>query len=340
MKFREAIWQATGQAMEKDPTVVLTGVGIIDPRAVWGTLTGYLEKYGPDRVIEGPLAEDMLNGACIGMATHGLKPVMVHHRIDFMMLTMNQLVNHAAKWYEMFGRQQSVPMVVRAVVGRGWGNGPQHTQSHHALFSHVPGLKTVVPSNPIDAKGLLLAAIEDKDPVIYIEHRWLHEDEADVPQEYYVTPIGKGRIVQPGKDVTVVAVGPMVSEAIKASKTLEQSGISVEIIDPRTIFPLDTEMILSSVAKTGRLVVADPDWGSCGIAGEIIARVSESAFSFLKAAPARVVWPDTAVPSSQAIEKMFYPGAREIELAVIRVCGQSSYGFSTENMVKKFVGPF
>ena len=179
MQFRGGGRDATLQAMERDPAVFLIGVGIIDPRAVWGTLAGALDKFGPDRVVEGPLAENALTGVCVGAATLGMRPIMVHHRIDFVLLTMDQLINHAAKWRPMFGGQQTVPMVVRAVVGRGWGNGPQHTQSHHALFSHVPGIKTVVPSNPRDAKGLLLAAIEDEDPVVYIEHRWLHEDEAE-----------------------------------------------------------------------------------------------------------------------------------------------------------------
>ena len=180
MKFREAVRDATLQAMDRDPRVFLIGVGIIDPRAVWGTLTGALDRFGPERVIEGPLAENALTGICVGAAALGMRPMMIHHRIDFLLLTMDQLINHAAKWGPMFGEQQAVPMVIRAVVGRGWGNGPQHTQSHHALFSHVPGIKTVVPSNARDAKGLLLTAIEDDDPVVFIEHRWLHEDEGDV----------------------------------------------------------------------------------------------------------------------------------------------------------------
>lgn len=339
MKFRDAVRQATFQALERDPAVIITGVGVIDPRGVWGTINGTLEQFGPDRVVEGPLAEDMLTGLCIGAATHGLRPMIIHHRIDFLMLTMNQMVNHAAKWSEMFGRQQKVPMVVRAVVGRGWGNGPQHTQSHHALFSHVPGMKCVVPSNPVDAKGLLHAAIADDDPVIYIEHRWLHEDEAAVPEEYYVTPLGKGHVVRAGSDATIVAVGPMVSEALKAATALEKSGLLVEVIDPRTIHPLDTDLIVQSVAKTGRLVVADADWGPCGVAAEVVARVAEHAFSSLKSAPMRVVWPDVCVPSSQEIEKLFYPGARDIEQAVIHACESTRSG-ATENTVKQFTGPF
>jgi len=340
MRFREAVRDATLQAMERDPDVFLIGVGIIDPRAVWGTLAGALDKFGPDRVIEGPLAESALTGMCVGAATLGMRPILVHHRIDFVLLTMDQLINHAAKWRPMFGGQQTVPMVVRAVVGRGWGNGPQHTQSHHALFSHVPGIKTVVPSNPRDAKGLLLAAVADDDPVIYIEHRWLHEDEAEVPTEYFTTPIGRAVVTRPGRDVTIVASGPMVSEALKATQALETSGILAEVIDLRTLRPLDTETVIQSVTRTGRLVVAEPDWAPCGIAGEIIARVAEEALDVLRARPVRVTWPDSAVPSSQAIEPMFYPGAREIQAAAVTACEGRSADRLVVSTVKDFQGPF
>jgi pyruvate dehydrogenase E1 component beta subunit len=340
MKFREAVRDATLLALETDPRVFLIGVGIIDPRAVWGTLSGALEKFGPDRVVEGPLSENALTGMCVGAATLGMRPVLIHHRIDFTLLSMDQIVNHAAKWRAMFGRQQTVPMVVRAVVGRGWGNGPQHTQSHHAFFAHVPGIKTVVPANPRDAKGLLLAAIEDDDPVIYIEHRWLHEDEADVPTEYFTTPIGRAAVVRPGRDVSVVGVGPMVSEALKAAQALEQTGISAEVIDVRTLRPLDVPTILDSVRRTGRIVVADSDWAPCSVAGEVVARVAEEAFEALKVRPIRVTWPDSSVPSSQAIEAKFYPGAREIQEAAMQLCeAPGGHGF-VKSTVKEFHGPF
>jgi acetoin:2,6-dichlorophenolindophenol oxidoreductase subunit beta len=340
MKFREAVRDATLQAMDADAGVFLIGVGIIDPRAVWGTIAGTLDRFGPDRVVEGPLSENALTGICVGAATMGMRPVLIHHRIDFVLLSMDQIINHAAKWRAMFGWQQTVPLVVRAVVGRGWGNGPQHTQSHHALFAHVPGIKTVVPSNPRDAKGLFLAAIEDDDPVIYIEHRWMHEDEGDVPAEYYTTPIGKAAVVRSGRDVTIAAVGPMVSEALRAAEGLEPTGVSAEVIDVRTLRPLDSETILSSVAKTGRLVVADSDWAPCGIAGEIIALVAEHALDSLKARPARVTWPDSVVPSSQAIEAQFYPGAREVLLAAQRICAHVKADVLVKSMVKGFEGPF
>ena len=340
MKFREAVRDATMQAMELDPNVFLIGVGIIDPRAVWGTLTGTLDRFGPDRVIEGPLAENALTGVCVGAATLGMRPILIHHRIDFVLLTMDQLINHAAKWKPMFGGQQSVPMVVRAVVGRGWGNGPQHTQSHHALFSHVPGIKTVVPSNARDAKGLLLAAIQDDDPVVYIEHRWLHEDEGDVETEYFTTPIGRATVVRRGRDVTIVAVGPMVSEALKAARDLEISGILAEVIDLRTLRPLDMGTVIASVVKTGRLVVADSDWAPCGIAGEIIAGVAEHALDALRGRPIRVTWPDSSVPSSQAIEPQFYPGAREIQAAAVAACEGRAGDRLVASTVKDFSGPF
>ncbi len=340
MKFREAVRDATFQAMEAHPRVFLIGVGIIDPRAVWGTIAGALEKFGPDRVVEGPLSENTLTGVCVGAATMGMRPLLIHHRIDFVMLTMDQLINHAAKWRVMFGRQQTVPMVVRAVVGRGWGNGPQHTHSHHAIFAHVPGLKVVVPSNPRDAKGLLIAAIEDDDPVMYIEHRWLHEDEGAVPTEYFRTPIGRAAIVRPGRDVTIVAVGPMVSESLKAAAAVEQAGLSAEVIDLRTLRPLDMGTICESVAKTGRLVVADADWGPCGVAGEIVARVTEEAFDCLRAGPRRVTWPDSAVPSSQVLEGQFYPGAQEIQAAAAQVCEGSKEASWIKSTVKDFSGPF
>jgi acetoin:2,6-dichlorophenolindophenol oxidoreductase subunit beta len=226
------------------------------------------------------------------------------------------------------------------VVGRGWGNGPQHTQSHHALFAHIPGLKTVVPATPRDAKGLLLAAIEDDDPVMYIEHRWLHEDEADVPSEYFTTPLGQAAVLRSGTDVTIVAIGPMVSEALKAAQALDQIGLSAEIIDVRTLRPLDSETILASVVRTGRLIVVDSDWPLGGIAAEIVARIAERALDALRARPRRITWPDSSVPSSQAIESQFYPGAREIQEAAVAACQNVRGQGLVRSTVKEFHGPF
>lgn len=327
-------------ALEHDPSAFLIGVGVIvHPRGVWHGEVGTPKKFA-DRVFEGPLSEDALTGISIGAATLGLKPILIHARMDFVLLTVNQLFNHAAKWRAMFGYQQSVPMVVMVSVGRALGNAAQHTQSMHAIFSHIPGIKTVVPSNPRDAKGLLFAALEDAGPVIYIQHRWLDQDEGTVPSGYYTTPIGKAEVVRSGSDVTVAAIGTAVGDALKAASALEKTGLSVEVIDVRTIRPLDHETIVRSVMQTGRLVAVDPDWGPCGVAGEIIAGVTERAFSYLKRPPLRVVWPEACAPFSESLEEKFYPGAREIQEAVASVCGHSYEKESVQNTVKNLEGPF
>lgn len=339
MKFTEAIRDAFDVTMEAHPEVFLLGVGLIDPKAVFDTIKGLHQKYGNNRVVEGPLAEQMLTGMAFGAATLGLRPVLIHHRIDFVPLTLDQIVNHAAKWSYMFGNQQRVPMVVRGVVGRGWGNGPQHTQSLHGLLSNVPGVKVVVPSNPADAKGLMISAILDNDPVIYIDHRWLHQDEAEVPEGMFCEPLGKVRKVREGEDVTVVAVGPMVQEALIAAKTLAEAGISVEVLDLRTLRPIDFDSIIASVEKTGHLVVTDSDWPYGGIPSTIVAEVSKRAFGALRAAPATVTWPDHAIPSSYGLDSKFYPMAKEIVETITRVVADTNT-YEPEKTDKLVVGPF
>lgn len=340
MKFREAVRSALVECMRKDARVIVAGIGVPDRKGIFGTTLGLAQEFGPERAFDIPLSESAVAGICVGAACRGLRPVFVHQRIDFLMLTMDQLVNHAAKWRAMFGGAQPVPLVVRAIVGRGWGNGPQHTQSHHAIFAHVPGLKVVVPATPADAKGLLVAAIEEDDPVVYIEHRWLHEDEAEVPEGSYRVPLGHARVARPGTDVTLVAVGPMVGEALKAADSLAAQGLGAEVVDLRTIRPIDAETVLASVARTGRLVVADPDWGPCGVAGEVIALVAERALDVLKAPPARVTWPDSPVPSSMAIEPLFYPGAAQVLAAALRVCDRGPAARPPAPTVRAFEGPF
>lgn len=340
VKFREAIRSATVEIMRKDARVFVAGIGVPDQKGIFGTTLGLAGEFGAERAFDIPLSENAVAGMCVGAAFRGLRPIFVHQRIDFLMLTMDQLVNHAAKWRAMFAGAQPVPIVMRAIVGRGWGNGPQHTQSHHAIFAHVPGLKVVVPANPYDAKGLLIAAVEDDDPVVFIEHRWLHEDEGDVPEGYYQVPIGSAAVVRPGTDVTLVGVGPMVGECLKAATALAGEGISAEVVDLRTVRPLDHATVLASVTRTGRLVVADADWGPCGVAGEVIATVVEQAFDTLKTAPLRVTWPDSPVPSGHAIESQFYPGARQIHAAALVVSGRAETRGLAASSVRPFAGPF
>lgn len=341
MKFREAIHSATVEIMRADPRTFVLGIGVPDPKGIFGTTSGLVEEFGAHRAFDIPLSENAITGICMGATFRGLRPIMVHQRIDFIMLTMDQLVNHAAKWHRMFGGQQRIPLVVRAIIGRGWGNGPQHTQSHHATLAHIPGLKVVVPSNAYDAKGLLIAAVEDDDPVIFIEHRWLHEEEGVVPAGLYRVRIGEAAVVREGDDVTIIAVGPYVSEALKAADALAGQGISAEVVDLRTLRPLDANTVLASVTKTGRLVVADPDWRACSVSSEVVALVAEHAFGALKSSPVRVTWPDSPVPASQTLEAAFYPGARHIQLAALQTVERDAVSAQlTPSSVKPFEGPF
>lgn len=312
--FAVAINEATVQAMERDSRVFLMGVSAGDMKRVFGTTKGAHERFA-SRVFDTPCSENAITGIAVGAAIAGMRPVMVHHRNDFMLLSMDQIINHAAKWRYMSGGLASVPLTIRGIVGRGWGNGAQHTQSLHALFMHFPGLKVVAPATPYDAKGLLLASIEDDSPVIYIEHRWLHERVGPVPEEYYTVPLGRGAVRRPGRDVTLVGISHMVVEAESAADLLQREGVSAEVIDLRSLRPLDEELVLESVTKTGRLVVADTSYKRCGAAAEIAALVAERALSALKAPVRRVCLPDVPTPASWVLEGAFYPGAAQIVAA-------------------------
>ncbi|WP_228546999.1 alpha-ketoacid dehydrogenase subunit beta [Candidatus Neptunochlamydia vexilliferae] len=319
IKFNQAILEGTSQAMEEDPSVYLMGLGVPDPKGTFGTTLGLQEKFGPDRVMDMPTSENGMTGIAIGSAIRGMRPIMTHQRVDFFLLALDQLINNAAKWHYMFGDQMTAPIVIRLVMGRGWGQGPQHSQSLQSLFAHIPGLKVVMPSTPYDAKGLLISAVKDNNPVVYLEHRWLHNIHGPVPEESYEVPIGKAHIVQEGKDITIAATSHMVLEARKAIQALEEDGISVELIDIRTIKPLDKETILKSVRKTGRLIVADPDWKTCGFGAEVIALAAEEAFTDLKNPPARIAYPDRHSPTSWALANHYYPSHRMIEMEVYKM---------------------
>lgn len=305
--FAEAINDAMMVAMESDPKVIAFGLGINDPKAIFGTTAGLCSRFGNKRVFDMPVSENALTGLAVGAAIGGYKPVMVHQRLDFALVSIDQIVNSAAKWFYMFGGQTPVPMVIRMIVGRGWGQGPTHSQALHSWFAHVPGLKVVLPSTPQDAKGLLLESINDQNPVIFIEHRWLHNTEGDVPKGDYRIPIGKGEIVIAGSDVTIVAFSLMVPEARRAAAHLAAYGISCEIIDLRAVRPIDWGIIGDSVAKTGRLVALDIANRAVSVSSEIIAEVSERLHLKLKAAPIRIGLPDHAVPTSPALTADFYP---------------------------------
>jgi len=272
-----------------------------------------------------PIAENGLTGIAVGSAICGMRPVFIHMRMDFLPMCMDQIVNHAAKWRYMTGGKVTVPLVIRSIIGRGWGSAAQHSQALHGLFTHFAGLKVAVPSTPYDAKGLLIAAVNDGGPVIFCEHRWLYDFNGYVPEEMYEAPFGKAVTRKEGRDVTIVAVSLMVYEAVKAARELEKEGISAEVIDPRTIKPLDMESILASVKKTGRLIIADVGNTMTGISAEIAAQTAEKGFEYLKAPILRVGLPDVPTPAGCELEKIFYPGGAEIKKAVRELTG-GGYG--------------
>ena len=298
--------------MERDPSVYVMGLGVPDPKGVFGTTLGLEKKYGSSRVLDMPTAENGMTGVALGSALVGMRPVMVHQRIDFALLAMDQIVNQAAKWHSMFGGKVKVPLVIRMVVGRGWGQGPQHSQSLQAWFAHVPGLKVVMPATPHDAKGLLIASIEDDDPVIFIEHRWLHNTFGEVPEGFYRVPLGSARVVRPGKDLTFVATSYMVLESLQAAEILGRAGVQAEVVDVRTLRPLDKDLILDSVEKTGNVIIADTGWKTCGFGAEVSAVISEEVFDKLKNPPRRVGMLDQPVPTSQALSPRWYPRAADL----------------------------
>ena len=316
ISYVQAISEAFYQIMEKDSRVFVIGIGVRSPWYVGKSMDGLDEKFGSKRVIDPPVSEDGITGVAIGAALAGMRPVMIHPRMDFMLLAMNQIINHAAGWYYMFGGKVNVPVTIRAIINRGGEQAAQHSKSLQSMFMHVPGLKVVMPSTPYDAKGLLIASIEDDNPVMYIDDRWLYEQVSEVPEELYTVPIGKGIVRREGKDVTIVATSYMVFEASKAAESLEKEGIDAEVVDLRSLKPLDEGLLFDSVKKTGRLVIADASWKTCGVAAEISAIVASDAFKYLKAPIMRVTLPDTPAPASSTLENVFYPGAEDVISAV------------------------
>lgn len=312
LTFAEAVREALDQALAQDKKVFIMGQGVDDPSGMFGTTLNLHKKHGNDRVFDTPLSENALTGVAIGAALSGMRPVYVHNRPDFLLLAMDQIVNHASKWSYMFGGRVNVSLVIRAVIGRGWGSAAQHSQALQGLFMHVPGLRLVMPSTPYDAKGLLLTSITDNNPVIFIEHRWLFKNSGQVPEALYSIPFGKGVIRRYGQDVTIVAISQMVIEAMRAAEKLKEEGIEAEIIDPRTLRPLDEEIILNSVKKTGRLIIADTGWKTGGVGAEIAAMVAEKGFSYLTAPIQRLASPDVPTPSSHVLEEAFYPGKEDM----------------------------
>ena len=319
ISFAQSINEALFIAMKKEKKVICYGLGIDDPKRIFGTTIGLKEKFGSDRVFDMPTSENAMTGVAIGAGLAGFRSVMIHQRLDFFLLAMDQLVNGAAKWHYMFGGKKSVPITIRLIIGRGWGQGPTHSQSLQAWFSHIPGLKVVMPSTAYDAKGLLLSSIFDNNPVIFLEHRWLHNQIGEVPKKEYRIPLQKAKIIKKGSKITIIALSYMTIEALKAINFLKKNNISCELIDLRTVSPIDYKTINQSVKKTGRVLVLDTANANGSVAGEIIARISINLFNYLKKAPKRIALPDVPVPASFNLTKNFYPGSKEIADAVLKI---------------------
>lgn len=322
LSYSDSIREALHQGLECNDKTILIGQGVPDASQTYGTTKGLVDYFGRSRVMEMPLAEASMVGIMLGAALVGMRPIMTFARLEFAMLAMDQIVNQAAKWHYMFGGQSQVPLVLRMIIGRGWGQGAQHSQSLHNWFAHVPGLKVVMPTTAYDAKGLLLSSIEDNNPVIFIEHRWLHYTTSDVPEDYYLVPIGIPKLICEGTDATIVASSYSTIEALKAAQLLAKENIHVDIIDLRTLSPLNDEIILDSVKKTGRLVVCDQGSLTGGFAAEIVARVTEKVFGDLKEAPTRIALPDCPAPTTRSLSNYFYPMPEHISNAVKKALGK------------------
>ena len=322
LKYFQAIQEATDQAMAADRDVLLMGLGVPGPTGVFGTTKGLQEKYGPDRVFDMPSSENAMTGVALGAATRGKRPIMVHMRVDFAVLSLEPIVNQAAKWHYMYGGRMKAPLVIRMIIGRGWGQGPQHSQSLQAWFAHTPGLKVIMPARPYDMKGMLLAAVQDDAPVIILEHRWLYNLTGPVPEEPYTAPLDGAAVVREGTDVTIAAASLMTIEAMKAADILAGMGISAEVIDLRSVAPIDALTLNASLAKTGRLVAADTGHAECGVAAEILAIAGESAFKSLRAAPRRVALPSIPSPTTPALADLYFPGAQQIAQEALTTLGR------------------
>jgi pyruvate/2-oxoglutarate/acetoin dehydrogenase E1 component len=317
--YSKAINKALIWSMSKDKKMLCYGLGLTDPKKIFSTTVGLLEKFGEKRVFDVPCSENALTGISIGSSLNGVRSVVTHQRLDFFLLAMDQLVNSAAKWFYMYGSQLSVPITIRLIIGRGWGQGPTHSQNLQALFNHIPGLKVVMPTFPNDARNLLISSIFDPNPVLFLEHRWLHET-SEKEKKINITKIGKAKKILEGSDITIVACSYLTIEAVKAAKFLKKNyNINSEVIDLISIKPLDHALIEKSVKKTKRLLVVDSGFFTGSIANDIIYNVISTCFKILKSKPVKLAMPDVPEPTSFALTKDFYITHIKIFKTVLKI---------------------
>jgi len=331
IRYREAINEALRQEMRRDPTVIIMGeeiaggagrehLGIVD---AWGgpfrTTVGLIQEFGKERVLDTPLSEAAFIGTAIGAASTGMRAIAELMFVDFVGVCMDQLLNNAAKMRYMFGGQVKVPFTMLTRIGAGFGSAAQHSESFYSIFSHIPGLKGVVPSDPYTAKGLLVAAIRDDDPVVYFEHKGLYGNTGPVPEELYALPLGQARTVREGTDITLVGISRMTWVCTEAAEELARSGINAQVVDLLSVSPIDYDHIIDSVRRTHRIVVVDEDTPICSLASDICARVAEEAFDYLDAPPSRVTAPHTPVPYNRQLEAAYIPNATRVVKTVERL---------------------
>ena len=345
--FAECIDDTFLKIFKKDQKVIMMGLGVNDPKKIFNTTNKVSEKF-PNRVFDVPISENSISGIAIGCSLNNLKPILTHQRLDFSLLTLDQIINQAAKWYYMFDGTKNVPIVIRLIVGRGWGQGPQHSQSLHSFFSHIPGLKVVMPSTNSSAISLLQASILDPNPVIFIEHRWLHSLKFNNSIRGKIEKLGKAKILKKGKDITIVTCSYMTIEVLRIKNYLKKNNIDFEHIDLQTISPLDVKSILKSVSKTKRILVLDTGHKSFGISSEIISKVSEKLGKKLKYNPERIALPDIPTPTSYILAKNYYPTKKDICKKIFQMVGRKikldKIFFKddkySDQPFKEFMGPF
>ena len=319
LTFAKSINSAIEIAMAINKKVICYGLGATDPKGIFGTTLGLEEKFGKERVFDMPTSENAMTGVGIGLAMGGFLPIMTHQRLDFFLLAMDQLVNSAAKMHYMFNGQVNVPITIRLILGRGWGQGPTHSQNLQSWFAHIPGLKVVMPSSADDAKGLLLTSIFDPNPVLFLEHRWLHNSTAEVPEGDIRIPLGVSKKVSSGKDITIVSMSYMTVEAIIAVKFLEKYGITIDLIDLRSIKPLDLDSIIVSIQRTGKLLVLDTGSYTCSVASDIVSKISINYSKLLNSPPSILAMHDMPEPTSYGLTKGFYIRAADIAKEVLNI---------------------
>jgi acetoin:2,6-dichlorophenolindophenol oxidoreductase subunit beta len=344
LTYSQAILEGTRQEMIKDKNVFVMGQGVDDFKGTIGTTLGLHDEFGAKRSFDVPVSEEGMLGVAIGAALSGLRPINVHIRFDFLMVCMNQLINMAAKSHYMFGGSVNIPIVIRAAIGRSWGQGAQHSQALHSFFMHVPGIKVVAPSLASDAKSAIISSIRDNNPVVFVEHRMLYNLQEHVSENSNILEVGKARILRHGSDITIVGISHMVIESLRAHKHLESKGISAEIIDPIWLSPLDIDTIVSSVEKTGSLLVVDSAWLNCGASAEIAMQVVERLQKNKNIKVERAGFAETPCPTTKILENLFYPNSLTIAEQAYNMIFPDSEPWIPEGKeaeeITDFKGPF